>query len=123
MPGPVRRMKPAAKSAPVQAGTQERGTATVRGEMKVGGEMRGSKAHETTLLERRFAVGEHPAFVRVGAGLTINTGNFESLRLDVSVSLPCLPSEVEDAYVQASQYTADFLAEEQSTWLTSKGRR
>ena len=122
MAPPVRRMRPAAPVAAPVAGVQERGVARVGGEMKVKGEMRGSNTREVTLLERRFAVGEQAAFVRVGAGLTINTGNFESLRLDVAVTLPCLASEVEDAYVQSSQYVADFLAEEQNNWLSSKGR-
>lgn len=114
-----RRVVVKSRSRVSSPGTVERATAQVRGELKIKGELRGSRSHEETLLERRFGTGEQAAFVRVGAGLTINTGNFESLRLDVAVTLPCLSSEVEDAYVQASEYTTNFLAEEQARWTAS----
>jgi len=48
--------------------------------------------------------------------MTIATAPFESLRIDVAVTLPCLAAEVEDAYVQASEYAANFLNEEQARW-------
>lgn len=109
------RPRPAAAPAAVP-GASQRGTAVVATEYRVGKDPRGSTATEMTLLERRFAQDESPASVRVGVGMTINQGNFESLRIDVAVTLPCLSSEVEDAYVQASEYAANFLNEEQSRW-------
>lgn len=72
---------------------------------------------EDTLLTRQFREGEHPAYVKVGAGMTIPLGQYESLRIDVSVSLPCLPSEIDDAYVTASDYVAEKLGEEETNWL------
>lgn len=48
-----------------------------------------------------FAEGTHPAFVRASTGLTINLGNFESARVDVSVTLPCYPEEVREAFGRA----------------------
>lgn len=74
--------------------------------------------HEETILTRRFSEGEQPAFVKVGAGLTLPLGaQFEMLRLDVSVSLPCLPEEIDDTYEIASDWVADRIAEEETAWL------
>lgn len=42
-----------------------------------------------------------PAYVRVGLGVTINLGNFESARCDVGLTLPCYVEEIQDAYVTA----------------------
>lgn len=114
---PLRRVRPTAKTPTARPGAQEVGAATVVGQLSHHKEMRGSRARDVLLEDRRFDEGQHPAFVRVGAGLTINTGNFESLRIDVSVTLPCLPSEVEEAYDRASNYAANFMAEEQANWL------
>lgn len=107
------RPRPAAKAVP---GSEQAAVAVVNSEYRVSKETRGSTHTEQTLLTRRFPADQHPANVRVGVGMTIATAPFESLRIDVAVSLPCLPSEVEDAYVQASEYAANFLAEEQSRW-------
>lgn len=42
-----------------------------------------------------------PATVQAKMGMTINLGNFESLRVDVGVSLPCYKEEVSDAHAAA----------------------
>jgi hypothetical protein len=42
--------------------------------------------------------GEKLAVVKVGLGMTINLGNYESARVDVGVELPCRLAEVPDAY-------------------------
>ena len=47
---------------------------------------------EETIQIRPFAT--DPAKVRVGRGVTINMGNFESARIDISIEMPCY---VEDA--------------------------
>jgi hypothetical protein len=44
------------------------------------------------------------ARVSAGMGLTLNLGNFESARIDVSISLPCYCEEVEEAYDYARQW-------------------
>lgn len=36
-----------------------------------------------------------PARVRVSGGVTENMGNYSSIRVDVTVELPCLPNEVD----------------------------
>lgn len=84
---------------------------------------------EETLEDRIFEEGQHPARVRFSAGLTINLGDFQSLRLDCSVELPCLPSEIVDAHERASDFVAARIAEEENIWTgktgtsKSKGKR
>jgi len=53
-----------------------------------------------------------PAKVRVGFGLTINLGNYESARLDVSVEVPCYKEQVDDAYAAAKGWVEERVQEE-----------
>ena len=39
-----------------------------------------------------------PANISVKAGITINLGNYESGRVDVMLSMPCYPEEVDGVY-------------------------
>ena len=50
-----------------------------------------------------------PALVSASMGATLNVGNFESLRLDVGVTLPCYPEEVPEGVAAAAQFCADYL--------------
>lgn len=68
----------------------------------------------------RFEAGVEPAFVRCGLGLTLKLQDYESLRLDVSVTLPCRPSEVEETYERASALAAQKLTEEEERWLGAR---
>lgn len=71
-----------------------------------------------------FPPGVEPAFVRVAAGGTYNLGNFESMRLDVSVTLPCRPDDIEGAYERASDFVSVKLGEEEGLWLgRGKGKK
>ena len=45
---------------------------------------------------------QEPAKVGMSKGLTINTGNFSSARVDVSIELPCYKEEIGYAMEQAS---------------------
>lgn len=54
---------------------------------------------EKELPVRRFET--TPAHVRASYGLTVNLGNYESARCDVSVTLPCYTEEIEGAFVEA----------------------
>lgn len=54
---------------------------------------------ETKIEVRRFDV--EPAYVRANYGLTINLGNYESARCDVSVTLPCYVEEIPAAFDRA----------------------
>ena len=64
---------------------------------------RARKRHDETTEDRlevhKFVT--KPASVRVAVGGTFNLGNFESLRYDVTVELPCYREEVEATYDEA----------------------
>lgn len=49
----------------------------------------------------RFPEGVEPAWVNAKKGLTLNLGNYESVRFDVSITLPCYREEVEAALDEA----------------------
>lgn len=80
--------------------------------------------HSSEIIENvEFKPGQEPAFVRVAAGKTINMDNFESLRIDVSVTLPCLPSKLDDAYESASEFVTEKMASEEERWLGSSNTK
>lgn len=74
--------------------------------------------HETLPANGVMQV-DHPALVRVGVGSTLNMQNFQSLRIDVSVTLPCAPTTdaIQETYEQASEFVAEKLTEEENRWL------
>lgn len=107
----IRRRMPA---GPVVAA---RGTVSVDSSLVVNRQERSAAHREESVSERVFSEANPPARVQVSAGLTVNMSNFEFVRVDVSVSLPCLPSEVEETYEAASEHVANFLHEEKSRWV------
>lgn len=58
---------------------------------------------------------EKLAEVRVGIGSTLNMGNYESLRLGVDISLPCVEKDLEKKFQEALT-----LAEKNLTLMISK---
>ena len=52
--------------------------------------------------------------VAYGAGLTINLGNFESVRVDVRIELPALPEEVHDAFAVCKEFVDTELGAQQA---------
>jgi hypothetical protein len=55
------------------------------------------KAQTAIETELEFpGVCENPATVRVTAGITKNMGNYNSLKVEVAVSVPCHPTRVEE---------------------------
>jgi hypothetical protein len=60
---------------------------------------------------------DEPARVGVSLGKTINMGNFESLRIDVQVSLPCPVYERHLAYDAAMEFAMDKLIETEDQML------
>jgi hypothetical protein len=75
---------------------------------------------EEEMATVRFAPGVEPAFIRVNAGKTLNLGNYESLRIDVSVTLPCLPENIEETYEQAAEFAFTKMLDEEATWMGTK---
>lgn len=63
-----------------------------------------------------FPEGVAPAYVHVGVGRTINLGDYNSLKLDISVTMPCYPEEIEAVQVAVSNKVADMLAEESKAY-------
>lgn len=53
-----------------------------------------------------------PAVVTRGYGLTINRGNFESARVDVSVSVPCYVEDIEAADHWAAAFCEERIKQE-----------
>lgn len=58
-----------------------------------------------------------PAYVRVNAGVTRSIADYESLRVDVSVSLPCYKEEVDAALDLAGEIAAAHLDSEVDQYL------
>jgi len=77
----------------------EKGTTTVSVN-KTSGSVTVSDESETSHPEASTK-STTPAYVRVAGGKTINLGDFESLRIDISVEMPCEPTS--DA-VEAKYY-------------------
>lgn len=124
---PEAQATPARRVRPAQA--QERGrVAAMASKVEEGRMVSSTSAYdqETTQTEvmtrTHFAPGQEPAFVRVGAGLTCNLGNFESLRIDVAVTLPCLITEIDATVALASDFVADRVAQEETAWLGGRAK-
>lgn len=68
-----------------------------------------------------FPPGVEPAFVRTSVGKTISMGpgTYEFLRIDVSVTLPCMAdtASLQLAADQASEFVAQRLQEEEIIWM------
>ncbi len=100
--------------------SREQGKATTTTQQKVDGIELDPVEKREILSDRVFPPGVHPAYVRVNVGSTYSTAPYESLRLDVSVTLPCLPSEVDETFDLASDLVAERMGEEELLWLGAK---
>lgn len=58
-----------------------------------------------------------PAYVRVNAGVTKNLGNYESLRVDVSITVPCYVEEIEKVEKRTAALVANMLDAEVIEYL------
>jgi hypothetical protein len=95
----------------------------VGGKIQVRSSM-GKKGDATEFLKEEMVeahqfVAPH-ATVSVGMGITVNMGNYESTRVDVHVSLPCYPAEVEKAYDEAKRIVEAKLRAEVQELRASK---
>lgn len=59
-----------------------------------------------------FPEGVPAAYVRVQAGSTKNLGNYESLRVDVAITLPCLVPEIDEVQKRLGNTVAQMLEDE-----------
>ena len=53
-----------------------------------------------------------PAFVRISHGVTKNIGDYESLRVDVAVTVPCYREQVDAVTKDLGEYVATVLERE-----------
>lgn len=123
---PPRRMRPATASARGAANTPTPSTpkktieAKGRGFVSTSVKDRESTYHEShrevDVLNEMFTPEDPPASVMVGGGLTINLGNFESLRIDCQVTLPCRRDRLKEVYEIASEFVMARIDEEQIAW-------
>jgi hypothetical protein len=111
-----RRMRPVTSSQPTRR-TEERGHGYVRTSVSDRQGVYHEEDREVEVLRAKFSEEDPPAFVKVSAGLTINMGNFESLRVDCAVTLPCKRTDLEAAYRTASDFVSERVSEEQTAWL------
>ena len=77
----------------------------------------GQEQNEEEYIEvRPFAT--EPARVRVGRGRTINLGNYDSARLDVSIDMPCYPEEIKAVYEGLTETVNSMIVEESNKVLS-----
>lgn len=82
-------------------------------------------SNKTTCLGEVLESVPHVARVEVGAGATVNVGEYESLRADVRISIPCSPTEemITEAYNRASYLASKYLEAETDAGLAEVQKR
>lgn len=111
MPAEKAPVRKRARSRPVavEAATTKRVTTTIYGK-------------ENEKVEREveeFSV--EPAYVRINAGRTKNLGNYESLRVDVSITVPCYRETINDTFDALGDEVESMLDYEVSRYLNEEG--
>lgn len=103
--------------------TTTQGQARVTSELTHRRSKLSSEVQDEDLDKVPFPPGVEPAYVRVALGKTYNMGDFNSLRIDVSVTLPCLPEDIHETHQEATDFCTEKLAEEESLWFAEQPRR
>lgn len=116
-PDPEPTHRPATTSSRKTQQTEERGHGYVSASVKDKHGTYYENHREVDVLQQTFSDEDPAAFIRVGAGMTINLDNYESLRIDCAVTIPCKRESLKEAYDIASQFVSDRIDEEQVNWL------
>lgn len=117
MSTPTRRVRPAAAAA--RSATLREATAKTTSQI-IHKKAVLSEQHDTeTIRGVEFGPNEHPAEAGVTLGLTISLGDFQFLRIDCQVKIPCRPEDVEAGLDEASDLAFDKLANEEQRWTGS----
>ena len=58
-----------------------------------------------------------PVYVRIGAGVTKNMGDYESLRVDVSISMPCYREDMDKTFDKVAEDVAKRLSDEVDKYM------
>ena len=90
-------------------------TKSVRSAIMVEGEIAGDEREIFEKEIHQFIT--DPAFVRAAVGVTKNMGNYEFLRVDVAVTLPCYQENVNETYKVAAELAGEFLDEEVGLYM------
>ena len=73
-----------------------------------------SESNRTDTIPAHAPTANGTGEVRVSHGRTINIGDFNSVRVDVSVTLPCTSETVQDVIAEAHDHVVEaFVAEEE----------
>lgn len=88
----------------------------VEGTIEVRGSGYGIDQEERSVIEVTPFVSE-PAYVRVNVGLTEAMGTkFEFVRVDVGITMPCYPEEVNEVVERVAEQASLLLQEEINRW-------
>jgi hypothetical protein len=64
----------------------------------------------------------NPANISIKAGITINLGNYESGRVDVMLSMPCYPEEINEVYEDVKSWVDSRIEHEKNEIEKAIGR-
>lgn len=117
MATPQRRTRPAQAAA---RGAQLReATATTSSQITHKKSVMHEEQVTDTVRGVTFAAGEPHAEAGMSLGLTISLGEFQFLRIDCHVKIPCKPEDVEAGLDEAADIAFDKLASEEQRWTGS----
>ncbi len=102
-------MKPRVRTRTAETRSDE-GRMTVLKSVSLSGEKKEDSRTDETIAVRKFETA--PAYVRVSAGATKNLGDYESLRVDVSVEVPCYYEEIDSVIEDIAEFVSDKLESE-----------
>jgi len=81
----------------------------------------GEEESEELIEVRRFET--EPAEVGVNLGRTINMGDFNSVRIDVSVKIPCYAEEKDEVFQHLLTWAADRVNKEVDYVMATKAKK
>lgn len=92
--------------------TAEEKTATfvVTNTYSKSGKPAGENVDEGTIMVRRFET--DVAVVGVDYGMTMNLGNYESVKVNVALQMPCYVEEIDGAHEFAAKWVEDRVGKE-----------
>lgn len=79
-----------------------------------------NRVEDNRVIEIKNFQTDKVAYVEAAVGATINMGNYNGIRLDVSLKLPCYVEQIEDAYKFASKFVNDKILEERNKLAPKK---
>lgn len=68
-------------------------------------------SQDDTVVNEAVQTTGHPCHVRVGGGQTISTAPYESVRIEISLSVPCEKEQIEETFEFASDWVSQKMME------------